>query len=328
MSIQKTKVGGSLSKSRYMRGLQCHKSLWLSTYMPELAEASEEISRAFQQGYNVGELARDLFPGGVLVPYEGLTHNEQLEKTAQALSTAKVIYEAAFVCDGVFVKADILRKVRGGWELYEVKGSSKLKDVHLDDAAVQYHVITGLGIKISKIFVTHFNSSYKRKGALTLENLFTSHDVTEEVLTRQGGVKKEIAHQKRMLKGKVPDIDIGHWCSYPYECDFAEHCWKHIPEESVFDLAGKGVDRFELYGQGIITFKDIPLNLLKGNQLQQVEATLGKKTIVNKKKLHEFLDQLWYPSISWISKPSCRLSRRTMVCVHFSRCRSSIPCIT
>jgi len=285
----------SLSKSRYMKGLQCHKALWLVTHKPELREESEAATQAFAQGHKVGELAQDIFPGGVLIPFDDLTFDEQLQRTQKALTTAKVIYEAAFMHNGVFVKADIMRKVRGGWELYEVKGSSKVKDIYLDDTAVQYHVITGSGLKITKAFVVHLNTSYRRKTQLDLNKLFTRHDVTDEARERQAEVRKEIARQKRMLKGNMPDIAIGPWCSDPYECDFTCHCWKDVPEDSVFDLAGKGVNTFELYGQGIKKLKDIPLDLLKGNQLQQVETARSKKTLVNKKQLREFLDTLRYP---------------------------------
>ena len=285
----------TLSKSRYMKGLQCHKALWLATHKPELREESEATMQAFAQGHNVGELAQEIFPGGVLIPFDGLTFDEQLQQTKNALATAKVIYEAAFRYNGVFIKADILCKVRGGWELYEVKGSSKVKDIYLDDTAVQYHIITGSGITITKAFVVHLNTNYCRHGELDLDKLFTRHNVTTEVRERQADVKKEIAQQKRMLKGGEPDIAIGCWCSDPYECNFTCHCWKDVPENSVFDLAGKGADTFDLYQQGIERLIDIPLDRLKGKQLQQVEAARGKKTIVNKKQLREFLDTLSYP---------------------------------
>jgi len=52
------------------------------------------------------------------------------------------IYEAAFSHDDVFVKVDILHKGRKGWDIYEVKSSTELKDVYVPDAAIQYHVLT------------------------------------------------------------------------------------------------------------------------------------------------------------------------------------------
>jgi hypothetical protein len=289
------KKNHSLSKSRYMKGLQCHKSLWLTTHKPELREESEATSQAFVQGHKVGELAQDKFPGGVLITFDDLTFDEQLQRTQTALSKAKIIYEAAFMHNGVFVKADIMRKVRGGWELYEVKGSSKVKDIYLDDTAIQYHVITGTGLKVTKAFVVHLNTGYRRDGDLELDKLFTRHDVTTEVLMRQAEVKKEIVRQKWMLQGNIPEIGIGPWCSDPYECDFSCHCWKDVPGDSVFDLAGIGVDTFELYEQGVEKLIDIPLSMLKGNQLQQVKVALSTKMAVNKTGLRQFLDTLRYP---------------------------------
>jgi len=55
-----------LSKSLFIRGLQCHKSLYLQKYQPELKDAvTEEAQRRFDVGYDVGALAQQLFPGGV-----------------------------------------------------------------------------------------------------------------------------------------------------------------------------------------------------------------------------------------------------------------------
>jgi hypothetical protein len=285
----------SLSKSRYMKGMQCHKALWLATHKPELREESEAATEAFDQGHKIGDLAQDIFPGGMFIPFDDLGFDKQLQLTKRALITHKVVYEAAFMHNGVFVKADILRKVRGGWELYEVKGSSKIKDIYLEDTAVQYHVITGAGLTITKAYLVHLNSGYLRKGELDLNELFTRHNITDEVLARQAAVKKEIASQKRMLKGNMPAIAIGPWCKDPYECDFICHCWKNVPDDSVFELAAKGIDTFDLYHQGIKKLKDIPLNLLKGKQLQQVQVARSKKTVVDKKALRDFLDTLRYP---------------------------------
>ena len=82
----------------------------------------------------------------------------------------------------------------------------------------------------------------------------------------------------------------------PYECAFTGHCWQHVPEEgAVFELAGKGADCYQMYHGGITKLKDIPLDLVKGKQRQQVEAAKKKQTIVNKEGLQDFLDSLWYP---------------------------------
>lgn len=69
----------TLSKSLFVRGLQCRKSLYLHKYHPELKkEISSEQESLFESGKDVGLLAQHLFLRGVEIPYEGLSHSEQL----------------------------------------------------------------------------------------------------------------------------------------------------------------------------------------------------------------------------------------------------------
>ncbi len=286
-----------LSKSRYLYGLRCPKYLWLETWRKKLRnEYDEPTEEILAQGYRVGALARKLFPGGIEIPYNGFSMDEQQKQTLEALKHSKVIYEASFQYNGVFVTADILRKVRGGWELYEVKSSSKPEDSHYDDLAVQYHVITNAGIQVSKTHLVHINTSYQRKGALDPSQLFIVVNLTDDVKERQASVKKQIAAQKKILAGAEPDVPIGAYCYQKYECPFTSHCWQHVPDKgSVFDLAGQGVNQYQLFHEGIKKLKDIPLDRLKGKQRQQAEATRKKQTIINKEGLQEFLDRLRYP---------------------------------
>jgi hypothetical protein len=276
--------------------LQCYKSLWLYTHQPELREESEETRAIFKQGHEVGILAQELFPEGTLIPFEGVSFEQQLALTQQAIKKTKTIYEAAFSHDGVFVKADIIRKTPLGWNLYEVKSSNDVKDVYLDDVAVQYHIMKNSGLKLYKAFVVHLNRDYVRKGEVDVDELFTIVDVTSDVLELHADVPPEIKRQLAMLaKKSCPKIDIGPHCSDPYECDFITHCWQHIPKNSIFELSGRGVNKFELYEDGIIKIKDVPLERLSGNQLQQAKAARGLRTYVDKVALSQFLDELYYP---------------------------------
>ena len=106
-----------LSKSLFIKGLQCHKYLWLEKNRPELKDEISAFQESiFQSGSDVGELACGLFPGGVEIPYEGLSYTEQLARTAQAMAdNVPAIYEAAFSYDGIFMKADILHNTGQGW---------------------------------------------------------------------------------------------------------------------------------------------------------------------------------------------------------------------
>lgn len=288
-----------LSKSLFIRGLQCHKALFLEKFHRHLKPpVTAQAQARFDTGNQAGDAARQLFPGGILIPYmegdEGRAR--QIRFTRDAIDAgASTIYEAAFQHDGIFIKADIIRRGPDGWELYEVKAGTKLTPVYVDDAAIQYHVVTAAGLDLGRAFVTRVNPFYVRKGLLDLRKLFTHEDVTDKVRERQPFIARELHNQRRMLEASLPDIDIGPHCLQPYHCDYREHCWRHIPADSVFDLAGRGADPFDLYKRGIIEQKDIPPGLLNDRQSQQVQATMDKSTAIDHAALRDFLGTLSYP---------------------------------
>ena len=287
-----------LSKSLYIKGLQCHKALWLHKYKPELQdEVSDSLQAVFDSGTNVGILAQQLFPGGVEVPYDGFTHEEQLARTEELIADGETtIYEATFSFDNILVKVDILHRSDNGWELYEVKASTKLKKVYLHDIAVQYYVLMGCRLNLSKTALVHINNKYVRQGNIEADKLFTTLDITSEVISRQTELKANIIAIRDMLQGDMPQIDIGPHCSDPYECSFGGHCWKHIPENSVFEFRGHGKpNAFELYRQGIVRMEDVPPDKLGWRQKLQLDGLLYHKNHFDTDAVREFLDSLWYP---------------------------------
>src|SRR5512134_184277 len=286
-----------LSKSLYMRGLQCHKSLYLDRHRPELrAEPTPELEALWASGHEVGVFAHMLFPGGVVVPFEGLTKDEQLAKTLEEIDRGtKAIYEATFSHDGVFVKADIIVRNRGYWDLYEVKSSTSVKEHYWDDVAVQYHVLAGSGLPLHKAYLVHINNGYVREGDIVPEELFVIQDITGIVKEKQASIPEKLAEMRAMLSGDMPKVDIGPHCHDPYECDFLHVCWEHVPEYSVFSLRGRGVDRWELYRQGVVRLEDVPLDSLNLMQRMQVEYYLDKKSHADPAKVREFLKRLRYP---------------------------------
>jgi len=286
-----------LSKSLYTRGLQCHKSLYLHKHQPELrGEPTPELEALWKSGHEVGDLAHMLFPGGVNVPFDGLTKDEQLAKTREEIDRGtKAIYEATFSFDDVFVKADIIVRNRGYWDLYEVKSSTSVKEHHWDDVAVQYFVLSGCGLPMHKAYLVHINNGYVRNGDIVPEELFVLQDITSIVKEKQASIPEELAAMRAMLRGKMPKIDIGPHCEDPYPCDFMDHCWRHVPDDSVFSLRGRGIDQWELYRQGIIKLQDVPLDSLNLMQRMQTEYFLDRKSHADTAMIREFLKKVRYP---------------------------------
>jgi hypothetical protein len=287
----------SLSKSQFMRGLQCRKSLWLYKYNPELRTPPDAMQQAiFDMGTEVGLYARQLFPGGTAIEYEGSTFAEKVRKTQELVQGGEhTIYEATISHNDIIVMVDILHKGRKGWELYEVKSSSRLKDEHAKDVSIQYYVLKGSGLTVSKAALVHINNEYVRHGDIAIAELFAVEELTDEVQESEAFIGNELLTIRSMLQGPCPDIDIGAHCTSPYDCDFIDHCWQHIPENSVFDLRGKGIDKFEYYTSDIIRFQDLHLGTLNLKQRMQVEAELNDTETIDYKGIAEFLDTLHYP---------------------------------
>jgi hypothetical protein len=287
----------SLSKSQFIRGLQCHKSLWFYKNRPELRTPPDDFQQAiFDMGTEVGLFARGLFPGGKEIRYENSTFQQKIQQTLQFIQDgSKTIYEATFLYDDIIVMVDILHKGDKGWELYEVKSSTSLKEEYLNDVSIQYYVLSGSALAVSQASLVNINNEYVRKGDVESAQLFNINNLTKEVIQNQKFVADEISNMRSMLKRACPKVDIGPQCSSPYECDFIDHCWADIPEKSVFDLKEKGIDKFDYYYRGIVTFADLDLDELNYKQRMQVEAELNDTTNIDVKGIKEFLNNLYYP---------------------------------
>jgi predicted RecB family nuclease len=288
----------NLSKSQYIRGLQCHKSLWLYKNKPELRDKLDEAQESlFETGHTVGELARKLFPNGVEIAFDTDDFSGMIEKTKALIADGtEVIYEATFSENGIFAMADILVRNGDAWDMYEVKGSTEVKSQHLDDAAIQWYALSNR-LTIGKAYIVYIDNTYVRKGELDIHALFSIVDVTDEVKSKQEEIPLRLREMERLLQEKMPDIDIGRHCDDPYSCDFHTHCWQHIPaKHSVFDLTRAMGKQWRLYEEGIVHFDDIPegFSLGAGASLQ-LEHYRSGKVKTDCEKIKDFLETIVYP---------------------------------
>jgi len=290
-----------LSKSSFIKGLQCEKHLYLYKYhYDEMDELSDMQKAIFKRGTNVGELAHKLFPGGTIAAQGDPPKYELAIKRTKELinGDAQIIYEAAFMFNEVLSIADILVMEKGGAKVYEVKSSTSISETYINDAALQYYVISNLGIRVKDFSIIYINNQYVRKGELDLEELFTTESVLELILPLQKLVKENVERFKKViLKKKMPEFEIGEHCYNPYTCGFFNYCRKHIPEDSIFDFSGMHLaKKYELYRNGIIRLDDVPedYSLNKNNRLQ-LDVHRNGKPLMDKKAIKNFLSDLNYP---------------------------------
>ncbi|MBK7854738.1 MAG: hypothetical protein IPJ79_07345 [Bacteroidetes bacterium] len=141
----------TLSKSSYIRSLQCLKSLYFYKFhYRERDPISAEQQARFTRGHEYGKMAHMLFPGGVdASPAKPYDYEPSIKLTRDLiLKQTPVIYEASFAHNEVMAAVDILVKHEGKLSAYEVKSSTKISQTYLNDAALQYYLITASGYEL------------------------------------------------------------------------------------------------------------------------------------------------------------------------------------
>jgi hypothetical protein len=286
-----------LSKSQYMRGLQCHKALWQYRYRCERMTAADANRQAlFATGHEVGQLAQTLFPGGHEVFNDQQHIDLMIEETAHLVdSGVDIIYEATFASGELLVMTDILVRNGEHWDFYEVKSSTRVKPGHLQDAAFQWRVLSE-HLRLGKAHIVHIDTRYRRQGELDPRQLFNIVDVTDSVTQLQADLEARLEPMLAMLQGNEPEIDIGAQCNSPFECDFKAWCWQAVPHPSVFNLRRlRGERKFELYRQGLVEYRDLQQQTLDPAQRLQVNSTLSGTPHVDPHRLGKFLGGASYP---------------------------------
>lgn len=247
-----------------MSGLQCLKRLYFEVHEPELATAVDaERQVILDLGKEVGEKARQRFPGGQLVEESHRRPEAALQRTAELMNdpTVPSIYEGAFLWQHILVRADILERIDDRrWRLIEVKAATKVKAIHLDDVAIQDMVIRGAGYKVDQCCLMHVNTQYVYQGEeVDLEQLFTLVDVTAAVRQRRSHVIRHLRLMKAAVQqAEPPSIEPDDHCHTPYVCPFWEHCTAEKPARWIYHLPGSRQSVRQLVTQGIDTIDDIP----------------------------------------------------------------------
>ena len=286
-----------LSKSKYCKCIQCNKILWLEKNKPEVG-VYEDNSSVFDNGNKVGETAKGLFGKYEDVKFsENL--NDMIEETKELLKKDKcVICEASFDYNGNFCSVDILKKNNNNYEIYEVKSSTEISDIYLDDISYQFYVLSSLGLNIKSANIVYINNKYVRHKELELYKLFNIEDVTDIALGKQEEVKKKIIDINKYMERKEEESkDIDLYCFRPYECPFFKYCSSHIEENNVFDIRGMSINKkIELYKKGHYDYASLLTENILDKYKEQIDFVLNnKEDKINIDEIKKFMNKLSYP---------------------------------
>ncbi|MSU34047.1 MAG: DUF2779 domain-containing protein [Pedosphaera sp.] len=289
-----------LSKSTYLMGLQCPKLLWHRfNAREEIPEPEDGQKAIFDQGREVGALAKKLFPNGIEIAEGVLELDQVAQYTQDALPFRRPLFEAACKITDCYARADILVPVGlRQWDILEVKSATKVKAINHHDLAFQKHVFTNAGLKIRKTFLLHINNEYVRQGEIDPPKYFTKVDLSEIIAPLVSAVPAKVAEMLAVIaRTTFPPVRIGRHCTDPYHCLLTSTCWNFLPKHnSVLALYRVGAHGFTLINEGITKIADIPETAnLTGRQLIQWNSARSGKPHVDSKAVQSFLKLLKYP---------------------------------
>ncbi|MFC1972591.1 DUF2779 domain-containing protein [Chloroflexota bacterium] len=285
-----------LSKSKYLNGLQCPKYLWLlfndKGKIPQLDTSTQHV---FDEGHRIGELAKSLFPDGINISSEDFIGN--LNKTRELLSLNRPLFEPGFYVEGYYSRLDILNPVGDGeWDVFEVKGSTTVKDINIHDVSFQRHCLRKAGLSIRRCFIVYINNRYVKNGDIDPQQLFTIEDVTEQIDDIASGVEDRSEEMWEVIASPTcPEVGVGPHCSDPYDCPVT-WCWDSLPENNIFDLYRGGKKCFDMLNKGIFFVKEIPADI-KLSAAQQIQQTceIDEQPHIDNIAIEEFINSLQYP---------------------------------
>ena len=290
-----------ISKSQFMMGLQCPKRLWLYNYRKDLIPPIDPAKqKLFDEGHAVDELSRNYFKGGKLVAFDYRQLSHAIKHTAWLMENgAKLIYEGAFTAASVLIRCDMLKKnPDGSWDLIEVKSSTAVKEEHLPDAALQRYVLQAAGLKLKKVWLMHVNREFVKQGPINPKEFFRRKDITEKTAALLPAISEDLEKFMEVLAAReAPEISIGRRCSTPYGCDFSAHCWKGMPEYSIYNIPRLTWEKKNtLKAMGIMKFSDVPETFdLNATHRLYLQVEKSGKPVIDRVALADFLKELEYP---------------------------------
>src|SRR5205823_12811316 len=119
--------------------------------------------------------------------------------------------------------------------LVEVKSTADLKDHHLEDLAIQSHVLSGSGLKLASVWLAHINREYVLTGTeVDPHQFFLFRNLTTRAKNLQPELTFRLRSQFRILAMPTsPDIPIGPHCTNPIVCEFFHDCNQLLPDDHI-----------------------------------------------------------------------------------------------
>lgn len=271
-----------LTKSHFLIYLDSPLHLWAHSHGLEgtkvVSVYDQHLSR---QGYAVEKLAKQFLESKVHLDYpKGSTISFQ-----EAIADGD--YEAR-------VDALVHDVVNNTYDIYEIKSTTKIEQIHKYDATFQY-LIGKANLPINKVYLVRVNGEYIKNGELNINSLLVVEDLSEYLLELEDEVYQKRVEARGILRLEVPPLD--EHCFKPDECPCKDLCHRNLPEYSIYDLPYGNAKKYQtLLDMGITSLADIKSDFpLSERQKWLVQSIHQEKPIIQYEKIKKGLDALQYP---------------------------------
>ena len=252
-----------LTKTEFVRGLDCVRRAWLDRNRPALkAPLSLATRERIEVGKHLGDLARERYAGGVFATNPGADAESATVSTNALLEAgADCLFEATFISGGRLARLDVLSKQSGaGWSVDEVKSSSikepsKIDEEKVFDLAFQVHTARQAGLEVERARLVLVDTSYVWDGLeYSSETLLGSVDLTELCNEKSGDIEVRCsALADALSQNTEPAVEKNTHCK---TCDYFDHCHESSPKhdliflprispKAVNDLRAKGYESID-----------------------------------------------------------------------------------
>jgi len=291
-------IPSMLTKSNFIKFLDCSCQLWLIKQRPELLPPVEAwLQRIFDEGNKVDVFAKKLFPKGVEIGGFNETGAKNTKKVMAEGAT--VMFQPTFTGNGITCRSEILVKKGNAWDIHEVKSSTGVKDEHVFDLAFQRICLEDAGVKVGKTFLVHVNNKFVKKGEIDPHQFLTTVDISEQVEDLLPLARKEIVRAQETLKWSE-SAGLVHLstCKSPKKCEFLPLCIGTIPDKTLYSIAPE-LPKKKLKAfveRGLIKPKQVPPDVLDSLGPLTLPTNDSREAVeIDKKGIARELKELEFP---------------------------------
>jgi hypothetical protein len=285
----------TIAKADWLSAQKCQAMGWYALRAESTLPTEAERFR-MEQGQEIGALARQLYPAGVLVsPASGMTAAD-LTAALMADGSIQILFEAAVVSDPFVAKADIIQRGNAGWHILEVKSSfadtDKLKDL-IDDLAYTVMVFRRCGATVTKASLLLLSRGFRfGEGP---EHLFEMVEVTNEACARAKEFESNaVSAAATLLSDTRPATALVSACR---ECAaFAHACIGAGIEHTVLEIPNLHYKKLaRLSAAGIVDLSQIPADLGLNERQERARNSALSGTVAVEGELSKALHLIAWP---------------------------------